>query len=467
MPRALADPGLTIALALVSGVAAQLAARALGVPSIVLLLAAGVLLGPDGANLVRPGELGAALPIIVSFGVAVILFEGALSLDVRRLRREVSAVRRLVLIGGLVTAVGAAAVAHRVMDWPWRLAVVFGALVCVTGPTVVQPLLRRVQVHHRLQTILEAEGIFLDAIGAILTVVALKVPPALTAEEVRDVVTGLVRPLGAGIVLGALGAAVIIYIRRSRHVPEDLENVTSLVCVLMLFQGADMLVPESGIATVVVAGLLVGNFAGREMGALVAFKGQLTVLLLSLLFVLLAADVRVGTVVALGFPGLLTVVLLMFLVRPLSVLVSTLRTRLERRDRLFMSWLAPRGIVAVAVSSIAAQELARHGEPLAASLRALVFLVIAVTVVVQGLGARPIAHALGVERHGPAGDERRGERAVRPRRRQRGATRIAGWRRTAGRPRGTHRAPRRPRAGRPRSRIMDSPTVSKEHTDEP
>jgi NhaP-type Na+/H+ or K+/H+ antiporter len=397
------DPGLTVALALLAGLTAQVLARAAQVPAIVALLAAGVVLGPDGLNLVRPEAIGAALPTIVSFGVAVILFEGTLCLNVRRLRHEATVVRRLVLVGAAVTGVGAALAARLVMGWPWRLCLVFGALMTVTGPTVIQPLLRRVPVRPGLQTILEAEGILLDAVGAVLAVVALDVP---LPEPVRGFGQGLRElavPLAAGVALGGATGFVIVRLRRWRRVPMDLDNVATLVIVLGLFQISRALIPESGVPAVVTAAFVVANRDVPDLGGLMLFKEQLTVLLLSLLFVLLAADVRVATVADLGWRCLLLVALLMFAIRPLSVALSTLRSRLETRERLFLAWIAPRGIVAVAVSSLAAERLAAAGQSQAAQLRALVFLVVAVTVVVDGLTARPVSKLLGVARAGPCG----------------------------------------------------------------
>ncbi|MGZ3461571.1 MAG: cation:proton antiporter domain-containing protein, partial [Archangium sp.] len=168
-------PALSVALALMTGMLAQILARHLSVPGIVLLLATGVLLGPEVLGVVQPAALGGALHILVSFAVAVILFEGALSLNLHRLRQEGTVIRRLVTVGALVTAVGGALAARGVMGWDWRTSLLFGTLVMVTGPTVINPLLRRIRVVRPVETVLEAEGIFVDAVGAITAVVALEV----------------------------------------------------------------------------------------------------------------------------------------------------------------------------------------------------------------------------------------------------------------------------------------------------
>lgn len=167
------NPGLTIGLALALGMIAQALAYHLRVPGIVLLLAAGVLLGPDGAGLIHPGALGPALNILTGFAVAVILFEGGINLKFRRLRRAQRSIRQLILAGGAVTVAGGAAATHLIMGWPWKTALLFGTLVMVTGPTVINPLLKRLKVRRSVATVLEAEGVLIDAVGAVVAVVAL------------------------------------------------------------------------------------------------------------------------------------------------------------------------------------------------------------------------------------------------------------------------------------------------------
>ena len=189
-----------------------------------------------------------------------------------------------------------------------------------------------------------------------------------------------------------------VLLRFEHAVPEDLENIFTLSGILLLFQVSNMLLPESGIVAVIVAGLTVGNLHIERASELREFKEQLTVLMISLLFVLLAADVRFEQLVSLGKPGLATVALLMLLVRPLNVFLSTVGCGLNTREKLFMSWLAPRGIVAAAVAALFAVSLDEAGIPGGSELRALVFLVIALTVAIQGVTGGWVAGRLGLRR---------------------------------------------------------------------
>ena len=393
------DPALTIALALGAGIVVQAIARHLRIPGIVLLLGAGVLLGPDFLGIVVPDSLGSALQTLVGFAVAIILFEGGMNLDVRRLRREALAIRRLVTVGALVTMVGGTLCAKLILGWAWIPSILFGALVIVTGPTVITPLLRRLRVNHKLATVLEAEGVLVDAVGAVIAVVALEVAISPSGTAMALAGPDLLLRLGFGTLVGIAGGFIIAWALRIRDVvPEGLENVFALGLALVVFQLSHAFVHESGIVAVVVAGLVVGNVKTRALGDLREFKEQLTVMMIGMLFVLLAADVRIVEVLALGWAGVLTVIALMFIVRPLNVWAGTYGSDLTVREKLFLSWMGPRGIVAAAVASLFAQELSGGGMEVGQELRAMVFLVIAVTVLVQGILGGLVAKLLGVRR---------------------------------------------------------------------
>jgi NhaP-type Na+/H+ or K+/H+ antiporter len=405
MEHATANPAFTIGIALAAGVVAQGLARHLRVPGIVLLLATGVLLGPEGIGLVRPDSLGSGLQALIGFAVAIILFEGGLNLELRRLRAEGQVVRRLLTVGALITMLGGAVAARIFLGWDWRLAILFGALVIVTGPTVVTPLLRRVPVSRSVQTVLEAEGVLIDAVGAITAVVALEVlvQPASLASTAEGVSHFALR-FALGVPLGALGGlAIARALRFRRLVPDGLENIFTLALVLALYQVADALMEETGIVTVTVAGLIVGNMNTRVSKELSEFKEQLTVLFIGLLFVLLAAAVEIDDVRALGLPGLAVVATLMLVVRPVQAAVCTFGSELSFKERAFIGWVAPRGIVAAAVASLFATSLNRAGIDGGNELSALVFLVIAATVVAQGISMGAVAGMLGVGRPGRSG----------------------------------------------------------------
>lgn len=393
------SPALTVALALAAGIIAISIARHLGLPGIVVLLGAGVLLGPDGLGILMTDDLGRATQILVEFAVAVILFEGGLNLDWRRLRRQGATIHRLIWLGALITATGGAFAARGILGWDWRLSIVFGTLVVVTGPTVITPILRRIKVKRNLETILEAEGVFIDAVGAILAVVALEVVLSPSGSTLAVGFIAVPTRLAFGVVLGAVGGIVIAVLLRWRGVvPEGLENVFTLSLALALYQLSITIMPETGITSVLVAGLVVGNARTPGLRELKEFKEQLTIMLVGMLFVLLAADVRLSDVAALGWGGILVVLALMFIVRPLNIISCTLRAGMNWREKAFLSWLAPRGIVAAAVASLFYDRMAAEGVPGGGEIRALVFLVIAVTVVFQGSTSGLVARWLGVRR---------------------------------------------------------------------
>lgn len=392
------DPRLTFAMALLAGMVAQALARHLRLPAIVLLLLAGVALGPDGLGWVQPRALGLGLFAIVDFAVAVILFEGGLNLRMSHLRRSGAAIRRLITLGAVVTLVGGAIAAHFFLGWGMMKSVLFGGLVVVTGPTVIGPLVSELRLRPKVSTVLEAEGVLIDPIGAILSVVILKLvlsgdPGSLLLAQSG---AGLAR-VAAGSLLGvAAGFVLARVLRVSRIVPDGLENVFVLSAVLLLYAGSEVVLSHSGVLAVTVAGVVVGNTRSPVERDLREFKDQLTIMLIGLLFIVLAADVRFEHVRALGWAGLGVVLALIFVVRPVSVWLCTYGSDLDRGEKAFLAWVAPRGIVAAAIASLVAADLEREGIPGGTELRALVFLTIAVTVALAGLTAGPVGTLLGV-----------------------------------------------------------------------
>lgn len=395
---------LTFAIALAAGMLAQVAARHLRVPGIVLLLLAGVLLGPDVANVVRPDSLNGGLRVITAAAVAVILFEGGMQLDLSRLRAEGPTIRRLITLGALITATLASVAAHLIMGWSWEVAIPFGTLVIVTGPTVIGPLLRRIRVNRNLHTILEAEGVLIDPIGAIIAVVALEMVLATELSSAAEGLLGIPMRLLFGVAMGMAGGYLMGRLLEAESlIPSELESITTLSLLIALHATSEALVHESGIMAAAIAGVVVGNMPLRRVKELRDFKEQLSVLLIGLLFVLLAADVRLSQVTALGWRGVATVAVLMLVVRPVVVAASTIGSGLSLRERAFVAWIGPRGIVAAAVASLFADQLVREGIDEGLQLRALVFLVIAATVVIQGISGGFVAGLLGVRRRYDAG----------------------------------------------------------------
>ena len=397
------NPALTLGLAMGLGMLSQVIARKIYLPGIVVLLAGGVIFGPDGLNWIRPASMGSALQIIVGFAVAVILFEGGMNLRISRIKREQAAIRGLITIGALITLIGGTLSTLLFLGWDFRTAILFGTLIIVTGPTVISPLLKRVRIHHGVSTVLEAEGILLDAIGAIVAVVALEIAISPSGLSLVKGLFHIISRLAVGAVLGIVGGGLLTLLFRIRKlVPEGLENVFILSWVFALFQLANAASPESGIAAVTVAGMTIGNSNTYIQRELLEFKEQLTVLMIGMLFILLAADVRIADIQMLGLKGILTVLFLMVVIRPLSVFSATIHSDLDTRHKLLLSWIAPRGIVAAGVASLFAFELNQHGYD-GTQLRALVFLLITMTVISAGLTGGWVSSLLDLRRKSESG----------------------------------------------------------------
>ena len=397
------NPALTIGLSMVLGMLAQVGSKHLHLPGIVLLLLSGILFGPDGLNWIIPESLGPGLYILVGFAVAIILFEGGMNLRISRIMRERKAIRGLITVGALCTLIGGTLITIIFLGWDFRTSILFGTLIIVTGPTVITPLLKRIRVHHGVSTILEAEGILLDAIGAIIAVVALEIAISPSGLSFIKGFYHIISRLAIGALLGVAGGYLLTILFRFRNlIPDGLENVFILSWVISLFQISNTISPESGIAAVTIAGMTIGNSKTYIQQDLLEFKEQLTVLMIGMLFILLSADVRIEQIYGLGFSGLLTVILLIAVIRPVSVFIGTRKSGLDFNQKLLLSWIAPRGIVAAAVASLFVYELEQHGFD-GTQLRALVFLLIIITVLSAGLTGGAVAKKLKLKRKSHSG----------------------------------------------------------------
>jgi NhaP-type Na+/H+ or K+/H+ antiporter len=387
---------LQIAIAALAGISAQVLAEFLKVPSIVFLLLLGLLLGSDGFDLLHPHELGVGLEVLVALAVAVILFEGGLNLELRDLGRVSGSLRNLVTLGTLITLVGGGMAAHWLSEFPWSIAFLYAALVVVTGPTVISPLLKQVEVDRQVATLLEGEGVLIDPVGAILAVVVLDT--ILNSDAVPlEIVSGLSLRLGIGAAIGAAGGWLLgLILKRARFLSEELKGLVVLAGVWSLFCCAQTIRSESGLMATVIAGIVLRASSLPEERMLRRFKGQLTVLGVSVLFILLAADLSVASVVALGWGSVLTVLVLMLGVRPLSVTLCTWNSGMNWRQKFFLAWVAPKGIVSASVASLFAILLTQRGINGGEAIKALVFLTIMMTVFVQGLSARWVARWLKI-----------------------------------------------------------------------
>lgn len=387
---------LQMVIAVIAGISAQVLAEFLEVPSIVFLLLLGILLGSDGIGVLHPQVLGTGLEVIVALSTAVILFEGGLNLELRHLGRVSGSLRNLVTLGTLVTLIGGGMAAHWLAEFPWPIAFLYASLVVVTGPTVISPLLKLVKVDLQVATLLEGEGVLIDPVGAILAVVVLDTILNGDTDPVRAIL-GLSLRLGIGSGIGALGGWLLSLIfKRAHFISDELKNLVVLAGLWGLFTLAQLIRSESGLMATVVAGVVFAEFSVSEERLLRRFKGQLTILCVSVLFILLAADLSIASVFALGWGSLFTVLVLMFIVRPINVGLCTWNSGLNWRQKLFLCWIAPRGIVSASVASLFAILLTQRGINGGDSIKALVFLTIIVTVVCQGLTAGWVANLLQI-----------------------------------------------------------------------
>ena len=396
---------LSLTLIGVLGSLAQWLAWLVKLPAILFLLLVGLLLGPVTGWL-RPDALfGELLFPIVSLAVAVILFEGSLTLQLRQIRGLESVVRNLVSIGALLTWGVIAVAAHWLLGLVWPLALLFGALVVVTGPTVIVPMLRTVRPTARVANVLRWEGIVIDPLGALLAVLVFEfiLASAAGAGAWQHVLAGFGRTLAVGGLLGAAAGHGLGLALRRVWVPEYLTNVVTLTAVFGVFTAANLVQAESGLLAVTVMGMWLANMKQVPVEEILDFKESLSVLLISGLFIILAARLEPAQLGLLGLPALALFAVIQFVARPLDVLVSTLGSSLSWRERALLAWIAPRGIIAAAVSALFALRLEQAGYAQAPLLVSLTFFVIIATVVLQSATARPLAHWLDVAEPEPRG----------------------------------------------------------------
>ena len=398
------EPLLAFAgLAVICGISQWLAWR-VNLPSILFLLGAGLLVGPV-AGLFDPDVfLGDLLFPFVSVAVAIILFEGGLTLKLSDIRGHGVVVTRLISLGVVVTWLLLTIAAELLFGIGWPLAFVFASIVVVSGPTVVKPLLKAVRPTDKVGHILNWEGILIDPIGVFL---ALLVFSAVLLEQPfanpGHIALILVKLVTIGSALGVAAGWATAKMLRRYAVPDFLVNVVVLVIVVAIFAVAETLQHESGLLAVTIMGVWLANAKGLHMEEVLHFKEDLSVLLISGLFVVLAARIDLAVLPQYGFQILALLAVAQFLVRPAVAWLCTIGTDLETRERLFLGWIAPRGIVAAAVSSVFALRLEEAGVPQANLLVPLVFSMILGTVVFQSLTAVPLARRLGISNPEPNG----------------------------------------------------------------
>lgn len=384
--------GFLLAAILVLGIGAQWLAWRLKLPSILFLLLLGVLAGPVSGFL-NPDEIfGDLLFPTISLGVAIVLFEGALTLRFADIREQGVMVSNLVTWGAVLNWLLISAGTWYFIDFSISMSLLFGALVVVTGPTVVSPLLRNVRPVPAVGKVLRWEGILIDPIGAILAVLVFE---AIISDAQGGSLRLFFSELAAGGVCGAAGALLIGYMLRRHLMPEYLHSVVTLAAVVGVFAISNQLAHESGLLAVTVMGVWLANTRGVDISDILSFKESLSVLIVSLLFILLVARLQLEQITELGM-GAVGVLLVVLLARPVMVWASAMGSKLNWKEKALISWIAPRGIVAAAVSSLFAIKLGELGVAGADTLAGLTFLVIIVTVILQSITASPVARLLGL-----------------------------------------------------------------------
>ena len=383
------------------GVVAQVLSDRFQVPSVVFLIAAGIVLGPEVTGIVDPDEFGNALPAIVGLSVAIIVFEGAFHLRIDKLREAPKATLRLVTVGALIALVGTAVAVQLLLGVGWPVSFLIGSLLVATGPTVIAPILDVVPVRDRVGAALDTEGIVNDVTAAITAVVIFEFILLEGQGGLATLGFLFAERLAFGLLFGVGVAAVVYYALQyidlsPGNAPRN-ARLLVLAGALVAFAGANTLASEAGVAAVAVAGVLLGNADLPYEDDISAFKGDVTLIVLSFVFITLAALLDFGVVLDLGLRKLGVVVVVALVLRPLLVFVSSIGDKFTRGEKLFMSFVGPRGIIPASVATLFAIQFRAAGMQEAADvLVGTVFLTILLTVVFEAGLARQIAEKLNV-----------------------------------------------------------------------
>ncbi len=403
-----------LASIIVFGIAAQWLAWRFGVPAILPLILIGLAVGPvstlftaDGSKLIQPvfnGEKGLfpgkLLYYFVSLAIGIILFEGGLTLKRKEIKGVGPVILKLISIGSLITFIGGALAAHYLVELSWSLSFLFSGLIIVTGPTVIAPILRNVPLKRDVGTVLKWEGILIDPIGALVAVLVFNfiTSGGSTMDSYSSEAFGeFSKILVLGTAVGASMAYFLKFMLAQKLVPHYLLNVFTLALVVLAFAMSDLIVHESGLLTVVVMGMVLGNMDLPELREILYFKESLSVLLIAILFILLSANIEMAELERLWhWRPIALFLVVVALLRPLSVFVSTAGSHLTKNEKAFISWVGPRGIVAAGIASLFGISLVNMGVAGAEMITPLVFMIVLGTVLLNATTARWVAKLLGV-----------------------------------------------------------------------
>lgn len=401
-----------LAAIIILGILAQWVAWRFKIPAILPLILIGLLVGPlatqfteDGTKFIEPiwnGSEGLfpgeSLYYFVSLAIGVILFEGGLTLKRGEILNVSSVIVKLISIAVLITFIGAGIAVHFIFELSWKISLLFSALIIVTGPTVITPILRNIPLKRDISAILKWEGILIDPIGALFAVLVFEFINAKAGAEYTSIaLVDFGKVILFGFSFGFTFAHALIYLIRKKIIPHFLLNVVTLAAVLGVFVLADTFAHESGLLAVVVMGIIMGNTNLPNFKDLLYFKESLSVLLISILFILLAANINYDELLLVyNVKSLFLFLIIVFLIRPLGVLLSSINSNLKFNEKLFISWVGPRGIVAAGIASLFGIKLANKGVPDAEYITPLVFMIVLGTVLLNATTARPFAKLVGV-----------------------------------------------------------------------
>ncbi len=395
---------ISLASIIILGVGAQWLAWRIKIPSILFLLVFGFIAGPITGFLNSDQLMGDLLLPFVSLSVAVILFEGGLTLDIKELREIGGTMFSLVSIGMVVSWGISTATAYYLLGLSFQISILLGAVLVVTGPTVVGPLLKHIRPSGKVRDILKWEGIVIDPIGALL---ALLVFEAVLAGSNREASTLVLISIGKTLLFGGLSgfifAQILVFLIRKFWMPDYLHVAVTLMLVLASYVVSNYFQHESGLFATTLMGIVLANQHKVSVQHILVFKENLSVLIISTLFIILSARLDLATFSTISSLSVVFLLILIFVGRPLSVFASTVGSKLNLKEKLFLSWMAPRGIVAAAVSSIFALQLSQANIEGAEFLVPLTFVVIVGTVAVYGLSSSVVAKWLGVSKANPQG----------------------------------------------------------------
>ncbi len=404
---------LELAGIIILGILAQWFAWKFKIPAILPLILIGLLVGPiaaeylseEGTKWIEPiwnGKKGLfpgdGLYYFVSLAISIILFEGGLTLKRNEIKNVGPVITKLITIGSAITFFGAGIVTHFIFDLGWDLSFLFSGLIIVTGPTVITPILRNIPLKRDVSTVLKWEGILIDPIGALVAVLVFEfISVGGGGGFTKTALMEFFKILLFGTSFGFTFAHALAYAINKKLIPHYLLNVVSLSTVLLVFVESEIFAHESGLLAVVVMGMVLGNGKLKNLKELLYFKESLSILLISMLFILLSANINIEDLMLLyNWKTALLFVIIVFIIRPLAVFTSTYKSNLEFKEKLFISWVGPRGIVAAGIASLFGSKLLKQGVEGAEYITPLVFMIVLGTVLLNATTARLFAKIVGV-----------------------------------------------------------------------